>query len=89
MVCVPHGENTFRTTDSSGDGICCKVGKGRYEINMDNELMIYGSDFNFGRKVSHNIIVGYSTRYNQMSQHEKQYRDVHNWRRKRYHVQFG
>jgi len=88
-ACVPHGEYTFTMTDGIGDGICCKQGKGRYEIYMDDELMIYGSDFNYGKSISHDIIVGYSTRYNQMSQREIQYLNAHNWRRQKYHVQFG
>ena len=39
-------------TDDVGDGICYQSGEGPYELYMDDELMIYGSDFNYGKKVS-------------------------------------
>ncbi|KAL7540302.1 hypothetical protein ACHAXR_010017 [Thalassiosira sp. AJA248-18] len=89
-VCVPYGKYQFTMTDGVGDGICCgRQGNGRYEIYMDNELMIYGSDFNYGKRVSHEIIVGYHTKYDQMSQREVQYLQCHNWRRLKYHNKFG
>ena len=50
-------------TDDVGDGICCQSGEDPYELYMDDEVMIYGSDFNYGKKVSHDIIVGYQTTY--------------------------
>mmetsp|Transcript_12492 Transcript_12492/g.26593 ORF Transcript_12492/g.26593 Transcript_12492/m.26593 type:complete len:607 (+) Transcript_12492:312-2132(+) len=91
-ACVPFGNYHFIMTDTVGDGICCKEGKGRYEIYMDGKLIIYGSDFNFGKLVEHKIIVGYDDTYNlegNMSQREKEYLDGHNWRRKKYHEEFG
>ena len=85
-VCVPPGNYVFTLTDGVGDGI----GDGLYELYLDGELMVYGSDFRYGKKVQHTIIVGYDSRLTyQMSQREVQYLDCHNWRRKKYHEQFG
>lgn len=85
-VCVPSGKYMFTLTDGVGDGI----GAGVYELLLDGELMVHGSDFRYGRKVQHAIVVGYDTQLtNQMSQREVQYLDCHNWRRKKYHEQFG
>jgi hypothetical protein len=85
-VCVPSGKYMFTITDGVGDGI----GNGLYELYLDGELMVYGSDFKLGRKVQHTIIVGYDSQLpSQMSQREVQYLDCHNWRRKKYHEQYG
>ena len=62
-VCVPCDKYTFTMIDDVGDGICCQLDEGPYELCMDDKLMIYGSDFNYGKKVSHDIIVGYQTKY--------------------------
>lgn len=88
-VCVPHGNYRFTLKDGIGDGICCgKQGDGRYELYMDGELMVYGSDFTYGKVRSHDIIVGYDPA-DQMTQREVQYLNCHNWRRKKYHEDFG
>lgn len=89
-VCVNDGEYEFTLTDRVGDGICCgRQGDGRYEIYINGELMIYGSDFNYGKRITHTIIAGYADRYeNEMSQRAAQYLDCHNWRRKKYHEEW-
>eukprot|EP00571_Detonula_confervacea_P016884 CAMPEP_0172301674 /NCGR_PEP_ID=MMETSP1058-20130122/3517_1 /TAXON_ID=83371 /ORGANISM="Detonula confervacea, Strain CCMP 353" /LENGTH=566 /DNA_ID=CAMNT_0013011885 /DNA_START=96 /DNA_END=1796 /DNA_ORIENTATION=- len=88
-VCVPYGKYKFTITDGVGDGICCQQGDGRYELYMDGELMVYGSEYIYGKKRSHVINVGYYTQLNQMSQREIQYLNCHNWRRKKYHERYG
>jgi len=89
VECVQYGEYTFTMTDGIGDGICCKAGEGKYELYMDDELMVNGSDFTYGKKIEHTIIAGYHMRYDQLSQREKQYLQAHNWRRQKYHTRFG
>ena len=60
-------------------------------LYLDGELMVHGSDFAFGKKVQHTIVVGYDDTHlsNQMSIREIQYLNGHNWRRKMYHEKFG
>lgn len=88
-ACVPYGKYKFTMTDQIGDGICCgQQGDGRVEIYIDDELSLYLSDFTFGKKVEHDIIVGYHTRYDQMTTREQQYLECHNWRRKQYHEEW-
>jgi hypothetical protein len=48
-VCVPSGKYVFTLTDGVGDGI----GNGLYELYLDSELMVYGSDFKLGRNPAH------------------------------------
>jgi hypothetical protein len=85
-VCIPPGKYVFTLTDGVGDGI----GDGVYELYLDGELMVYGSDFRSGKKVQHAFVVGYDSQLtHRMSQREVQYLDCHNWRRKKYHEQFG
>ncbi|KAL9182937.1 hypothetical protein ACHAXT_004216 [Thalassiosira profunda] len=85
-ACLPYGSYKFTMTDVVGDGICCGAqGDGRYEVYIDDHLSLYGSDFTYGKKVEHTIIVGYHTRFNQLSTRELQYWEAHNWRRKQYH----
>jgi len=87
-VCVQYGKYQFTLKDGVGDGICCdQQGDGRYEIYMDDERIIYGSDFTYGKEVRHVLIAGYHLQLNQMSQREIQYLNCHNWRRKHYHDQ--
>ena len=85
-VCVPSGKYLFTLTDGVGDGI----GDGLYKLYLDGDLMVYGSNFRNGKMVQHTIVVGYDSQLtNRMSQREVQYLDCHNWRRKKYHEQFG
>ena len=73
-VCVQYGKYQFTLKDGVGDGICCdQQGDGRYEIYMDDEHIIYGSDFTYGKEVRHVLIAGYHLQLNQMSQREIQY----------------
>lgn len=90
-VCVPNGKYQFTLTDGVGDGICCGAqGNGKYMLYLDNQLMVYGSDFTYGKSVKHDIIVGYENQLaTGMSQREKQYLQAHNWRRNKYHTRFG
>ena len=90
-VCVPFGRYQFTMNDGVGDGICCENGNGKYLLYIDGELIIHGSDFALGKKVQHTVIVGYEETHlaNQMSTREIQYLNGHNWRRKKYHEQFG
>lgn len=69
--------------------MCCRQGNGQYELYMDGELILYGADFNSGRKMEHDIVAGYHEQYTQMTVRERQYLDAHNWRRKKYHEAFG
>ncbi|KAL7548699.1 hypothetical protein ACHAWF_011970, partial [Thalassiosira exigua] len=89
-VCVPYGKYRFTLTDGVGDGICCgQQGDGRYELYMDGRMMLYGSDFTYGKSKSHDIVAGYHTRFDRMSAREEEYLECHNWRRKMYHERFG
>ena len=90
-ICVPHGQYEWTMTDKIGDGICCgQQGDGRYELYMDGEMMVYGSDFTYGKKVTHKIIAGYDqNRRSELTSREQQYLNGHNWRRKKYHEEFG
>ena len=90
-VCVPYGTYRFTLADGMGDGICCENGIGRYMLYLDGEVIVHGSDFSVGKKVQHDIVVGYDdTRLaNNFSTREEQYFNCHNWRRKKYHEQYG
>ena len=88
-ICVSPGTYQFTLNDSTGDGICCQEGEGYYKLYMDGEMMVLGNDFNFGTQIKHDIIVGYASRLNNLSDREIQYLNCHNWRRKKYHEQYG
>lgn len=69
---------------------CCgQQGDGLYEIYMDDERIIYGSDFTYGKEVKHVIHAGYHTKLNGLTPREIQYLNCHNWRRKKYHEEYG
>jgi len=88
-LCVPHGTYRFTMLDKGGDGMCCKEGKGFYKIYIDNQRILYRSDFSFGSQDTHNVVVGYYTRLNNLGERQKQYLSGHNWRRKKYHERYG
>ena len=56
---------------------------------MDGERIIYGSDFTYGKEVKHIINAGYHTKLNGLTPREIQYLNCHNWRRKKYHEEYG
>jgi len=51
-ACVPRAKYAFAIFDSMGDGICCKFGKGAYEINYDAKEIVVGGNFDLEEHVS-------------------------------------
>merc|ERR1739836_344357 len=45
--CLSSGSYTFTITDGYGDGLCCSYGNGGYVVEVDDEEVISGGDFDF------------------------------------------
>ena len=88
-ICVSPGTYKFTLNDTGGDGICCQEGKGWYKVYMNGQVMVQDNYFNFGKQVSFDIIAGYHTRLNNLTDREQEYLNGHNWRRKKYHEKWG
>ncbi|MEW7278810.1 CAP domain-containing protein [Aquimarina sp. 2201CG1-2-11] len=44
-ICLEDGAYNFVIDDSFGDGLCCKYGEGKYELNLNGTTLVSGATF--------------------------------------------
>jgi hypothetical protein len=55
-VCIPQNSNvTFTIYDSYGDGICCSLGNGSYDVNVCDVIVAAGGSFGSQESTSFNV----------------------------------
>ncbi|KAL3777650.1 hypothetical protein HJC23_005516 [Cyclotella cryptica] len=45
--CLPPGDYTLTVKDKSGDGLCCQYGSGKFELTIDDVIVVESDDTKF------------------------------------------